>query len=207
MKKALALAVLALGLLLCSIGPAAAWPDWNAVGSWPFFTVTTTQDGGDPDIFHYLVTVDPVSQQAGWAIKAFVPYPTDIATQPFSQGSKDYDAGNTANWDNLNGGWEIGKFDQSSDDNAAFGWQTGSPNTYLFSGSSATFNADLGAAASGWDQTHFAVHVVPPGGQDTFWATNGGPVIPEPSSLALICSGALSLGSWAWLTKRRRTRG
>ena len=195
--------IIALALLGIAIGPACAWPDWSAAGSWPYVTVTTTEQASPNDnIFDFLVNVDPGSLQPGWGIKAFVVYADDVTGDPFSQGSHDYDAGNTAGWTNLDGGWQPGKLGPS--DSAAFGWQTGSPSTYVMSGDSATFSANLGAEAINWDLTHFAVHVSDPNG-NTYWAAgNGDNVVPEPASLALLGSGLVSLASWAGLKRRRQ---
>ncbi len=211
MKPRLLFFLVLAALAATGMRPAAAnpWPDINAASVWPYFTVTVSQDAGDPNIFIYNVSVD--ASQTGWSIKAFVPYVSGFTGTPFPQGSDAYafNGGsflvNTAGWTGTNGGWEYGKLDPNANpmDNAAFGWQTGSPSTYLNAGSSATFYANLGSAASGWDQSVFVVHVVQPDG-NTFWGKLGSGVVPEPGSLVLASSGLVALVGWAGLKRRRR---
>jgi hypothetical protein len=203
MKTKLLFALVSAGLLLLAMGPVAAdpWPSWDASGYWPYYTVSISQDGSDPNIWVYTVSVDPLSLQPGWAIKAFVPFASGISGYGVDQGWTGYDGGNTAGWTNLNGGWEWGKLDPNDRySNAAFGWQTGSG--YIYSGQTATFYANLGTAPTGWDLSRTSVHVVSPEGGTTFWATN----VPEPSSLALLGVGIAAAASWTGLRKKRRSQ-
>jgi len=206
-KRPIALLVFMAVLLLAAVVPAAAnpWPDLNAAGDWNFFTVTVTEQGTS-GIFDFVVSVDPSNQQPGWGIKAFVPYVDGITTQPYSQSSHGYNAGNTAGWTNMNGGWEIGKIPGHSNDSAAFGWQTGS--NLLMSGETATFSANLGTDAVNWEK-FFVVHVQPPNGAQTFWAsgsTTDSGRVPEPGSLALIGTSLLGLSTWLGIKKHQLRR-
>jgi hypothetical protein len=180
-------------LLLALIGPVSAspdpWPNWNAAApnSFPFTVAGPSMPfaGGSTS---FAVSVDPGNVAPGWAIKAFVVY-VDGLTAQLPQHSTAYDAGNTAGWTLLNGGWEKNKYPGPVNTTAAFGWETGGPSEYLYSGSGAAFNAE---SLPRFDSIHYAVHAVNPGGTLTFWATEGGgppQFVPEPGSLLFLVSG------------------
>ncbi len=183
--------VVGLGLALAGTASADPWPDWSATNN-PFsFTVTAVQTATGYD---YTVNVDPTNLYPGWGIKAFVVYFDNVTTQ-LDQASTAYDGGNTAGWDNLNGGWEKDKYPGPAGTTAAIGWQTGSPTGYVFSGSSATFHAiDLPDGFENFS-LHYAVHVVPTEG-DTYWSNGGNSVVPEPGSLLLLGLGLGAVGAF-----------
>src|SRR5574340_1102364 len=195
-----AVLVLVLGLAFAGIASANPWPDYNALGGTFPLDVQATQTATGWD---YTVTVDPGAEKVGWGIKAFVVYPTNVTTQA-SQSWSGYDGGNTIGWTNTNGSWELNKYPGApTDTSAAFGWQTGS--NLLMSGSSATFHAiNLPAGYANWTQ-HYVVHVQPPNGAQTYWASQdgggGGELTPEPGSLVLL---SLGLGAAFGAIRRRR---
>ena len=201
MRRRFFAAVLVLVGVVALAGAASAnpWPDWNAVtGTFPVDITKTAVGTG----YDYAITVDPHGDDPGWAIKAFVVYVTNVTTQE-ANGWKGYDIG-TSTWTDTNGGWEQDKY--TTDPSAAFGWQTGGPAGYLFSGDSGIFHArNLPAGYLEWGKPHYAVHVVPPNGAQTFWSEavppSGGRT-PEPGSLLLLSTG---LATAVGFIRRRRS--
>ncbi len=154
MSKYLVVGMLLVGLLVGAGAANAAWPSWNTVNGTFDCSVKVTQTSTGWD---YKVTVDPKDEYAGYGIKAFAVYTSDITKQK-TGGWKGYNGGNTMSW-GTDGGWERNKYPGPKKTTAAFGW-TGS--YLLYSGNYAIFHAvNLPTGFENWDQ-HFAVWVQPP---------------------------------------------
>jgi hypothetical protein len=201
LRKWLLLLTFVIGIAVMVMGPAAAWPDSNALVDVPgLFTVTTSVSAGTTT---YTLTLSADPNFAGYAAKAFVPYVANLTSQPYSQASTDFDEGTTSSFDA--GGWEKNKVAGAPNGtSAAFGWQGSGPSTYLLAGQSATFDANLLTATG--KEVLYAIHVVTPTGL-TFWATSDDssrvPGVPEPNSLWLLGTGMVGLVSWVTYRRRR----